>query len=281
MAMVAGRRGGALNGLLLAAGIVVLLAWSLFPVYWIAVTSLKAESEIYALPPTIVPHAPTLENYATVLFKTRFPLFVRNSVLVAVTTTIASVVIGTLAAYAITRMRFLGRAIVARASVAAYLLPPALLFIPLFIVLQRLGLIDSLAGLALSYLTFTVPFATWMLIGYIRSIPSELDEAARIDGAGRLQVLLRVLVPVAAPGIAIVALFAFTQAWNEFLYALIYVYTDSARTLTSGLVGMMMGDVFIWGQLMAASMIAIAPVLAIYLVAQRYLVEGLTSGGVK
>jgi ABC-type glycerol-3-phosphate transport system permease component len=281
MAMVAGRRGGALNGMMLTAGIVVLLAWSLFPVYWIAVTSLKAESEIYALPPTIVPHAPTLANYATVLFKTRFPLFVRNSVIVAVTTTIASVAVGTLAAYAITRMRFLGRAVVARAIVAAYLLPPALLFIPLFIVLQRLGLIDSLAGLALSYLTFTVPFATWMLIGYIRSIPSELDEAARIDGAGRLQVLLRVLVPVAAPGIAIVGLFAFSQAWNEFLYALIYVYTDSARTLTSGLVGMMMGDVFIWGQLMAASMIAIAPVLAIYLVAQRYLVEGLASGGVK
>ena len=170
---------------------------------------------------------------------------------------------------------------VARGIVAAYLLPPTLLFIPLFIVLQRLGLIDSLAGLALAYLTFTVPFSTWMLIGHIRSIPPELDEAARIDGAGRLQVLLRVLIPIAAPGIAIVALFAFTQAWNEFLYALVYVYSDSVRTLTSGLVGMMMGDVFIWGQLMAASMIAIAPVLAIFVVAQRFLVEGLVSGGMK
>ena len=252
MAMVAGRRHGAARMLLVGAGIVLLLTWSLLPIYWMAVTSLKPEREIYALPPTFVPSAPTLVHYAAVLFKTRFPQFVRNSFLVAVVATLASVTIGTLAAYAITRIRFAGRAVVARGIVAAYLLPPALLFIPLFIVLQRLGLIDSRAGLALAYLTFTVPFSTWMLIGYIRTIPTELDEAARIDGAGRLQVLLRVLVPVAAPAIAIVALFAFTQAWNEFLYALVFVYSDAARTLTSGLVGMMMGDVFIWGQLMAA-----------------------------
>ena len=281
MAMVSGRRRSVLPGLVLALGVAVLLAWSLLPIYWIAVTSLKPEREIYALPPTLIPAAPTLANYATVLFNTRFPLFLRNSLLVALVTTLAAVSIGTLAAYAITRIRFAGRSVVARGIVAAYLLPPTLLFIPLFIVLQRLGLIDSLAGLALAYLTFTVPFSTWMLIGHIRSIPPELDEAARIDGAGRLQVLLRVLIPIAAPGIAIVALFAFTQAWNEFLYALVYVYSDSVRTLTSGLVGMMMGDVFIWGQLMAASMIAIAPVLAIFVVAQRFLVEGLVSGGMK
>ncbi len=281
MAMVTGRRRRIPRAIGLLVAVAVLLAWSLLPIYWMGVTSLKPEKEIYSLPPTLVPAMPTLANYATVMFKTRFPLFVRNSAVVAVCATVLSVGTGTLAAYAITRMRFAGRAVVARGIVAAYLLPPALLFIPLFVVLQRLGLIDSLAGLVLSYLTFTVPFATWMLIGTIRGIPTELDEAARIDGAGRLQVLLRILVPIAAPGIAVVALFAFTQAWNEFLYALIYVYTDTARTLTSGLVGMMMGDVFIWGQLMAASMIAIAPVMVIYVVAQRYLVEGLASGGVK
>ncbi len=281
MAMVAGRRRRSARGLVIGLGILLLLAWSLMPVYWIAVTSLKGEKEIYALPPTLVPMAPTLANYVAVLLKSRFPLFVRNSAIVAIATTVLSVVIGTLGAYAITRIRFIGRATVARGIVAAYLLPPALLFIPLFLVLQRLGLIDSIAGLALAYLTFTVPFSTWMLIGHLRSIPAELDEAARIDGAGRLQVLLRVLVPIAAPGLVIVALFAFTQAWNEFLYALVYVYSDSARTLTSGLVGMMMGDVFIWGQLMAASVIAIAPVFVIYVIAQRYLVEGLTSGSIK
>lgn len=281
MAMVTGRRGrGWWRGGLVAAGVVVLLAWSLLPVLWILATALKPEREIYAVPPTVLPLAPTAANFAAVL-GARFPDFLRNSLLVAVLATVLSVAIGTLAAYAITRMRFRGRALVARGIVCAYLLPPALLFIPLFIVLQRLGLIDSLGGLVLAYLTFTVPFSTWMLIGYIRTIPTELDEAARIDGAGRLQVLLRVLLPVAAPGVAIVALFAFTQAWNEFLYALVYVYSDRARTITSGLVGLMMGDVFIWGQLMAASVIAIAPVLAIYVFAQRWLVEGLASGSVK
>lgn len=281
MAMVTGRRGRVPRAVGLVVAVAVLLAWSLLPIYWMGVTSLKPEREIYALPPTLWPDTPTLVNYATVLFRTRFLLFIRNSALVAGVATLASTAIGVLAAYAITRMQFAGRAMVGRGIVAAYLLPPSLLFIPLFVVLQQLGLIDSLVGLALSYLTFTVPFSTWMLIGYLRSIPTELDEAARIDGAGRGQVLLRILVPIAAPGLAMVALFAFTQAWNEFLYALIFVYTDSARTLTSGLVGMMMGDVFIWGQLMAASMIAVLPVMLIYVVAQRYLVEGLASGGVK
>jgi ABC-type glycerol-3-phosphate transport system permease component len=281
MAMVTGRRGRRLRAALVAAGLVLLLGWSLLPIYWMAVTSLKPEAEIYAYPPTFIPAAPQLGNYAFVLFKSRFPMFVRNSAIVALGTTLAAVGIGTLAAYAITRMRFAGRALVARAVVASYLLPPALLFIPLFIVLQTLGLIDSRPGLVLAYLTFTVPFATWMLIGYLRAIPSELDEAASIDGAGRLQVLLRVLLPVAAPAVAIVGLFAFTQAWNEFLYALVYVSSDAARTLTSGLVGMMMGDVFIWGQLMAASVIAVAPMLAIYVVAQRFLVEGLAAGAGK
>jgi ABC-type glycerol-3-phosphate transport system permease component len=281
MAMVRARSGRGVRVALRTAAILLLLAWSLLPIYWIAATALKPEREIYAQPPTLVPAAPTLGNFDTILNATRFPLFLQNSLVVALCATVASVAIGTLAAYAITRIGFRGRAVVGRAVVASYLLPPALLFIPLFVVLQRLGLVDSLVGLTVAYLTFTVPFATWMLIGYLRTIPTELDEAARIDGAGRLAVLLRVLVPVAAPGIVIVALYAFTQAWNEFLYALVFVYSESRRTLTSGLVGLMMGDVFIWGQLMAASAIAIVPVLLIYVFAQRWLIEGLTGGGVK
>src|SRR5260370_26780032 len=153
MAMVRGHRRGAVQAMMIGLGIALLLGWSLLPIYWIAVTSLKGEREIYALPPTFVPHAPTLANYATVLFKTRFPSFIRNSVIVAVVTTLLSTIIGTLAAYAITRIRFIGRSVVARGIVVAYLLPPALLFIPLFIVLQRLGLIDSITGLAIACLT--------------------------------------------------------------------------------------------------------------------------------
>ena len=279
--MVVGRHNRALRGIGIGAGVAVLMLWSLIPVYWILVTSLKTEQEIYAYPPTFIPLSPTVQQYATVLFHTPFPLFIRNSFIVALCATAASVVAGALGAYAITRMRFLGRATVARLIVVAYLLPPSLLFIPLFIVLQRLGLIDTLAGLALAYLTFTVPFSTWMLIGHIRTIPAELDEAARIDGATRLQILWRVILPLALPGLSVVALFAFTHAWNEFLYALVFVYNNNARTITSGLASMTMGDTFIWGQLMAASMLAIVPVLLIYLAAQRYLVAGLTGGSVK
>jgi multiple sugar transport system permease protein len=279
--MVVGQRQRTLTRIAIAVGVVILLLWSLAPIYWIFVTSLKPEGEVYAFPPTVLPQAPTLQQYAAILFHTAFPMFVRNSIIVAVIATAASAVISTLAAYAITRMRFLGRALVARGLVASYLLPPSLLFIPLFIVLLHLGLINSLVGLALAYLTFTVPFCTWMLIGYLRTIPSELDEAARIDGGTRLQILVRILLPLAAPGVAVVALFTFTQAWNEFLYALVYVYSDSTRTITSGLAGMMMGDVFIWGQLMAASVIAILPILVIYIIAQKYFVEGLTGGSIK
>jgi multiple sugar transport system permease protein len=279
--MVVGRRNRLGYKIGIGVAVAVLLIWSVVPVYWIVVTSLKHEQEIYAYPPTFVPMAPTLEQYETILFHTPFPLFIRNSAIIAVATTALAVVAGTLAAYAITRMRFVGRAMVARLIVVAYLLPPSLLFIPLFIVLQRLGMIDRLGGLILAYLTFTMPFATWMLIGYIRTIPPELDEAARIDGASRLQLLLRILVPIALPGLAVVALFAFTQAWNEFLYALVFIYNNGARTITAGLASLMMGDTFIWGQLMAASTLAIVPVLAIYLIAQRYLIEGLTGGSIK
>jgi ABC-type glycerol-3-phosphate transport system permease component len=281
MAIVASRRFRWLRATALAAGVGVLVAWSLLPIYWIVNTALKSERAIYAYPPSLVPDPPTLANFATILTATRFPRFLANSFMVALAATTAAVVVGTLAAYAVTRMRFTGRAMVARCVVAAYLLPPALLFIPLFAVLLRLGLVDSLIGLTVAHLTFSVPFATWMLIGYLRTVPIELDEAARIDGAGRLTILRRVLLPVALPGVAVVALYAFTHSWNEFLYALVFVTSEGSRTLTAGLVGLMMGDVFIWGQLMAASAIAIAPMLLIYVVGQRYLVEGLTGGSVK
>lgn len=172
-------------------------------------------------------------------------------------------------------------ALAARAIVTAYLLPPSSLFIPLFIVLHCWADRLEAAGLVLAYLTFTVPFCTWLLIGYFRTIPMELDEAAQIDGANRFQTLLRVVLPIATPGLAVVALFAFTHAWNEFLYALVFVYSADTKTFTAGLSGLIMGDTFIWGQLMASSVIAILPIFIIYVVAQRYIVEGLSAYSVK
>lgn len=264
-----------------AFGVLFFLFWSLFPIFWVLSTALKTDAEIYGLPPVLWPTEPTLKNFREILFNSYFPLYIGNSFMVAVSVTILSVVIAALAAYPISRMRFKGRSTVARGIVVSYLLPPSLLFIPLFVILQRMGLVDTKSGLVVAYLTFTVPFCCWMLIGYLRSIPIELDEAARIDGASRLQTLVKVLLPIALPGLSVVALFAFTHAWNEFLFALVYVYSNSAKPFTAGLTSLIMGDVFVWGQLMAASCLAILPILLIYLVAQRYLVEGLAAGSVK
>lgn len=267
--------------ILTAIGLMLALFWSLAPIYWIVVTAFKTPKEIYGRVPTLFPANPTWENFDKILFRTEFPRFVMNSAIVAISVTILAAVIGALAAYPVARIQFKAKSAAARAIVLAYLLPPSLLFIPLFLVLQRLGLVDTKTGLILAYLTFTVPFCTWMLIGYFRTIPRELDEAALVDGASRFQVLTRVILPISTPGLAVVALFAFTNAWNEFLYALVYVYSNNAKTLTTGLTGMMMGDTFIWGQLMAASVVAIIPIFIIYVAAQKYIVEGLAAGGVK
>ncbi len=279
--MVESMQSRMIKRILTGLGVLFFLFWSLFPIYWVLVTALKGSQEIYAFPPTFWPEAVTFENFDAILFKSDFPLFIRNSMIVAVSVTLLSTIVAALAAYPIARLRFSGRAWVARSIVVSYLLPPSLLFIPLFVVLQRMGLVDTKTGLVLAYLSFTVPFCAWMLIGYFRTIPVELDESARIDGASRLQTLRHVVIPVALPGLSVVALFAFTHAWNEFLYALVYVYSNSAKTFTAGLTSLIMGDVFVWGQLMAASIIAIIPILLIYLVAQRYLVEGLAAGSVK
>jgi multiple sugar transport system permease protein len=279
--MVESQRTRWIRGIVVAIGIAFFVFWSLFPIYWVVVTALKNAKEVYALPPTFWPEAPTLANFQELLFQSAFPLFVRNSFIVAGGVTVLSVVIAALTAYAIARMRFHGRNVIARSVVVSYLMPPSLLFIPLFVVLQRLGLVDTKSGLIVAYLTFTVPFCAWMLIGYFRTIPVELDEAARIDGASRFQILVRVLMPVALPGVSVVALFAFTHAWNEFLYALVFVYSNASKTFTAGLAGLIMGDVFVWGQLMAASVIAIVPILIIYIAAQRYIVEGLAAGSIK
>ncbi|WP_180902516.1 carbohydrate ABC transporter permease [Martelella soudanensis] len=279
--MVERRRTKIIRNIVTAIGVAFALFWSLAPVYWVVVTSFKKSREIYAIPPTLWPQQFTLANYQDALFDSPFLRYVLNSFQVAIGVTVISAVVGALTAYPIARMRFTGRAMSARLIVAAYLLPPSLLFIPLFLVLQYLGIVDTKIGLIVAYLTFTVPFCTWMMISYFETIPAELDEAALMDGASRMQILRSVIVPIATPGLAVVALFAFTHAWNEFLYALVYAYSDSSKTFTAGLAGLVMGDTFIWGQLMASSVIAIVPILIIYIVAQRYIVEGLAAGSVK
>jgi ABC-type glycerol-3-phosphate transport system permease component len=263
-----------------AAGLIFFGVWTVLPLYWIVATSIKPNLLIYR-EPSLVPSQVTAEHFVFVLTKTPFLLYVRNSVLVTLVTTSLAIIIGTLAAYAITRLTFRGRPWVARSVVVTYLVPGSLLFIPMFQVIYSLGLIDNIVGLMVTYLTFTVPFATWMMIGYFRNVPSELEDAALVDGCSRLQALARIMVPIALPALAVVALFAFTLSWNEFLYALVFIGSDSQKTLTLGLIGLVRGDTFPWGPMMAASLLGALPPTLVYIVSQRWVVAGLAAGSVK
>jgi ABC-type glycerol-3-phosphate transport system permease component len=259
----------------------LMLVWTLVPFYWMLATSLKKDKEIYGFEATLVPRQPTLQNYARLFDKTPFVKYLRNSTIVAVGNTLASLVFATLGAYALARLRFPGRGLIARGLVFTYLVPPALLFIPLFAVMSTLRLVDTHHGLILAYLRFSVPFCTWLLMGYFRSVPIELEEAALVDGCTRLGSLVRVILPMSLPALAVVAFFSFTQSWNEFLYANVFVNSVEVRTVTTGLTLFIVEDVFFWGPMMGASFLSALPPLLLYLVFQRWVVKGLTLGGVK
>jgi len=266
--------------LVLVSGLAIFAIWTGLPLYWIVVTSIKPNLLIYR-EPQLFPSQVTLDHFGFVLGQTPFLQYIRNSVSVTLVTTSLAMIIGTLAAYAIVRLSFAGRRWVARSVVVTYLVPGSLLFIPMFQVIYTIGLIDNIVGLMLTYLTFTVPFATWMMIAYFRNIPTELDDAALVDGCNRLQALAWIMVPIALPALAVVALFAFTLSWNEFLYALVFIGSDSQKTLTVGLIGLVRGDTFPWGPMMAASLLGALPPTVVYLVSQRWVVSGLAAGGVK
>lgn len=261
--------------------LVVMLVWTLMPFYWMVATSLKRDKEIYGFEATLIPRQPNLDAYRRLFAQTPFVKYLRNSTIIAVSTTVASLVLGCLGAYALARLRFRGRALIARGLIFTYLVPQSLLFIPLFAVMATLALTDTLKGLTLAYLGFTLPFCTWLLLGYFRSVPLELEEAALVDGCSRLGALVRIILPMSLPALAVVAFFSFTQAWNEFLYANVFVNSVDARTITTGLTLFIVEDVFFWGPMMAAACLATVPPVLVYLVFQRWVVKGLTLGAVK
>jgi len=258
-----------------------IMAFVLFPFYWVIITSFKTTTQISQRQSIFWPNPPTLNQYQELLFGSRFLVWLGNSILVATLSTIISVAIAALAAYALTRLKFLGAGLLTTAILITYLLPGTLIFIPLYQTLSDMGLINSYGALLVTYPTFLVPFATWVLIGYFRSIPVELEEAAMIDGASRLYAFIRITLPLAAPALLSVALFAFTNAWNEFLFAFVFITSESIRTLPIGLQSMVVGDILPWGELMAASLLTAIPVAILYMYAQRFLVGGLTVGAVK
>ena len=264
------------NGALL-----LMFLWTAIPFYWMIATSLKHDKEIYGYEATLIPERPTLANYATVFRETPYLLFLRNSLAVAAGSTLLSMIIAVLGAYAIARLSFPGRALLARGLVFTYLVPTSLLFIPMFAMMSVLRLTDSLHGLIIAYLGFDVPFCTWLLMGYFRSVPVDLEEAARVDGCNRVGALVRIVLPMSLPALVVVTFFSFTHAWNEFLYAYVFTSTTNARTVTTGLVNFMSQDVFFWGPLMASTVMSALPPVLMFLVFQRWVVKGLTLGGVK
>jgi ABC-type glycerol-3-phosphate transport system permease component len=261
---------------LLAFGLVVLV-----PFWWIANMSFKTYDQVQFATSIYVPRPFTWENYSGLWTDTRFPLWLRNSLITAVVVTIITTVVASLSGYAVARLRFPGRGSVASLILILYLVPPALLFIPLYRVLAEFGATNHLTALFLSYPTFTVPFCTWLLIGFFKALPDELEEAALIDGANRITAFVKVLLPLAAPGLVASAIFAFTLSWNEFLYALVFIQDERSITVPVGLNLLIYGDVFHWGQLMAASVITTIPVVTLYMFIHRWMVEGLVAGSVK
>jgi multiple sugar transport system permease protein len=265
-------------------GLVPFLVFFLFPLYWMLITSFKSDTEITSLKgiPLIIQSMPTLDHFKFILFETRFMIWFWNSLQIAVIVTIITIVVSVLGAYAISRLHFFGSRYFGVGIFCTYLVPPALLFIPFYKVIGILGLNNSKWCLLFLYPTLTVPFCTWILIGYFTAIPRALDEAAFVDGASYIQMLTRVFLPVAAPGLIAATLFAFTVSWAQFLYPLAYIYRDEEKVLTNGIyTTLIRGDVYFWGELMGGALLASVPVVVLFAFLMDYYIAGLTRGTIK
>jgi multiple sugar transport system permease protein len=264
--------------------LVIFAAFFLIPPYYMIVTSLKSNAEVAHLStnPWLLSQGLTFENFRTLLEQTDFLLYFKNTVIVTVCVVVITMVVSVLAAFSLGRMKFWGSSILATGIFLTYLVPDSLLFIPLFQIVRGLGLLNSYWAMVLVYPTLTVPFCTWIMIGYFSSIPKELDEAAMIDGANHMQMLLRIFIPVALPGIIAATIFAFTVSWAAFVYPMAFLYSSDQLVLTVGTVtSLIRADVYQWGMLMAGALLAAAPPLIIYAFLMDYYIAGLTAGATK
>jgi multiple sugar transport system permease protein len=260
------------------------LVFALFPFYHMALTSLKQDKELYDrhAVPLIIKQGPTLEHYQKLLWDTAFLTWTKNSLLVTVLSTFVSVILGTIAAYALARLKFFGVAAFGTGIFVTYLVPTSLLFLPLAQVINWLGIADSKWALVLTYPTFLVPFCTWLLMGYFRTVPKEVEECAMVDGATRLRALWSILLPITIPGLVCATLFAFTLSWNEFIYALTFTSSSDQITASVGVTSeLIRGDIYFWGELMAGAVLGSVPIVILYVYFLDYYVSGLTAGAVK
>jgi multiple sugar transport system permease protein len=256
----------------------------LVPPYYMIITALKSDAEVahMATNPWIIANGVTLDQFKILLTETDFLIYFKNTIIVTVCVVCITMVVSVLAAFSLSRMKFWGSGMLATGIFLTYLIPDTLLFIPLFQIVKHLGLLNSYWGMVLVYPTLTVPFCTWIMIGYFQSIPKELDEAALIDGAGHMQMLLKIFIPVALPGIIAAMIFAFTVSWAAFVYPIAFLYSADQQVLTVGTVtSLIKGDVYKWGMLMAGALLAAAPPLVIYAFLMDYYIAGLTAGATK
>ncbi len=266
----------AIGGGLLGLAIVVLL-----PFWFVATGAIKAPQEIIARVPTLLPQSFTLRHFDKLLGASDYPRYLGNSLVVGLGSTAITVVLSVLAAYGFYRLRFPGRDLLFRAVLVAYAFPGILILIPLYGMMSQAGLIDTPAALVIVNVTFASPFAIWMMRSFFASIPVELEEAALIDGASRLAILLRIMVPLAAPGIASVAIFAFIASWTEYLFASVLILSDANRTLPVGFAGIIGQYQIDWGLLLAGATLATVPVVILFGIVGRWFIAGLTAGAVK
>jgi multiple sugar transport system permease protein len=266
------------------ANVVPYVFFALFPFYFMIVTSLKTDAELYNLKsvPFLIQTGVITDHYRYLFFKTEFLTWMTNSLIISVTATSIALVISILAGYSLARLRFPGVGSFGTAVFITYLVPPTLLFLPLSQVVVWLGISDTIWALIVTYPTFLVPFSTWLLMGYFRTIPKEVEECALVDGASRMQTLTRIVLPMAVPGIVCVTLFGFTLTWNEFTYALTFVSQTANKTAVVGVTAdLIRGDIFYWGSLMAGAVVASLPIVIVYVWFLDYYVSGLTAGAVK
>lgn len=260
----------------------VITAVLVFPFLWMVSTSFKPANEIFVPEPRWIPSNPILDNYRSIWSDTCFPVYLKNSLIITLATTLVAMLVALLAGYAISRFQFRGRTVFSAGLIVVQVFPSMILAIPMFVIMRNLGLLNTHLALVIAYGSFAFPFCTWMLKGYIDTIPVSLEEAARIDGCNTGQVISKILIPTIGPGLVTVAMFAFILAWQEYLFALTFTRTESMRTVTVGL-SMMQGmhGSINWGQIMAGSVIACLPPLIFFFFIEQYIVSGFTMGAVK
>jgi multiple sugar transport system permease protein len=268
-----------LRAILTGAALGPVLAWTLFPIFWITTASFKTELSLYARPPQWL-FTPILDNYARVLTNIPFFQYLTNSLAIAIGTTLGSLVLGTLAGYGFARFRFPGSEAVRFLVLVTRMAPRMVLVVPYYLMMQKLGFLDTYTGLVVAYISFALPFSIWLLIGFFSDVPIEVEEAALIDGCSRLGALLRIVIPIAAPGLVVAAIFAFLVSWNEFLFALILSGVHS-KTLPVVIAGLSTDVGPLYGEMSAAAVMVMLPNIVMTLALQRYLVRGLTLGAVK